>query len=240
MGSVLHSTRTGSDYTVRFGPFSTRNVRRRLKAKPLWQARSAPWISLTSVHLIASDKGQRDTAHLAVAPSYQAFDAALSHSTHREMIGQTGTHSRGSPLGCSCLPIHVSGHAQSRGSRRAIRSFLLAPRSIAIGDTSRPATRELSRLHPKQPRTPRWKTSIASYNNDGNPADEPSIESDERAMPPVGDPVGVVAWGGKLPSTRRMVVGGLAGVSIGETLMAASSIPHLLMRAVHALHAYLL
>ena len=140
------------------------------------------------------------------------------------MIGLTGTQSRGTPLGGS-WPHPVRVHAQgwqNRGSRRTARSVLLAPRSIVEGNT-RPANREWSTWHPKQSGTPILKTSIASSKNDDGSAadDDPSIGSDERAMPPVGDPVGVVAWGGKLPSTRRMVVGGLAGVSIGETIMAA-------------------
>lgn len=34
--------------------------------------------------------------------------------------------------------------------------------------------------------------------------------------PNLADPVGTIAWGGTLPSTRRAVLGGLSGLGIGE------------------------
>lgn len=47
--------------------------------------------------------------------------------------------------------------------------------------------------------------------------------SREGPRPSLGDPVQTVAWGGRLPSQRRAVLGGLAGVGIGVPLPRARS-----------------
>ena len=43
-----------------------------------------------------------------------------------------------------------------------------------------------------------------------------------QAKPDLGDPAQTVVWGGRLPSRRRAITGGLTGLAIGESLRLAA------------------
>lgn len=45
-------------------------------------------------------------------------------------------------------------------------------------------------------------------------------EKESEPLPSLADPVQTIAWGGRLPSQRRAVLGALAGLGIGAPLVS--------------------
>ena len=122
-----------------------------------------------------------------------------------------------------------------RAASIAARPPLHTLSSHCLSTSSHANFRLIQHSRPRLPRKPLHRPSpgvgrgsiriprASGLPDDGSGPEETSSPSssateDAARQPAVfdpSDPVQTVAWGGKLPSTRRMVLGGLAGISIG-------------------------